>query len=57
MRRILKGLVIAVVALVVLVIALNSFVRVRYSPSRSIGFVEELLFGRPMEEALAPPWS
>ena len=57
MKRILKGLAIAIVALVVLVFVLNSFVRVSYSPTRSIGLFEKLLFGRPMEEVLAPPWS
>jgi hypothetical protein len=52
---IVVALVVLVVALVVLAFALNYLVRVSYSPTRSIGIVEEWLFGRPIEEALAPP--
>ncbi len=52
MKRILRDISIAVVALVVLAFALNSFVRVTHSPARSIGIVEDLLFGRPVERHL-----
>lgn len=57
MKRILKGISIAVVALVVLVFVLNSYVRVSYSPTQNIGIVEEFLFDRPIAEVFAPPWS
>lgn len=45
----LGGIFIGIMAVA---IAANHFVRVTYSPSRSIGIVEHLLFGRPMTEPL-----
>lgn len=54
MKPILKAIAEVVVALVVLAFGLNHLVRVSYSPTRSIGIVEEWLFGRPIVQALAP---
>ncbi len=57
MKLLLKCIAIGVAALLVLVFALNTFVRVSDSSNRSVGLVEKFLFGRSIGEILAPPWS
>jgi hypothetical protein len=56
MKKIVQGLGGLLLALVVLVFAANQFIRVA-AGGRDWGIVEEFIFGRPLTEALAPPWS
>jgi len=53
----LKIVGIAVVALLVLLLMANEFIRVTYSSDKSIGVVEQYLFGRPVMDMFTPPWS
>lgn len=57
MKRTLKRVLIIFAAVIFLGFGVNSLVRVGHSTTRSIGIIEQLLFGRPIEEAVAPPWS
>lgn len=56
MNKVAKVIGGVLLSTIVLLFAANHFIRVA-SDGKSWGIVEEFIFGRPLTDALAPPWS